>query len=115
MPLVSIRINNRVYEMACGEGEEAHIQSLAADVENRVAGLRLTMNGAAEIKVLVAAALMLADEVRESRRNAGVAVVPPAAGREPVAAVDSADKLAGLFEDLVTARVDTIAAKLTAA
>ena len=114
MPLVSIRINNRVYEMACGEGEEAHVQSLAADIENRVAALRLTMNGAAEIKVLVAAALMLADEVRELRRNGGVAVVPPAM-REQSPAVDSADKLAGLFEDLVTARVDTIAAKLTAA
>ena len=31
MPEVSVQIANRTYELACGEGEEARVQELAAD------------------------------------------------------------------------------------
>jgi hypothetical protein len=70
------------------------------------------MLGAAEVKLLVAAALTLADEAH-TLRSGGTMPAPKA--RERAGAPDSADKLAGVFEQLVTARVDTIAAKLSAA
>ena len=33
MPEVSVQIANRTYELACGEGEEARVQELAAYVD----------------------------------------------------------------------------------
>ena len=113
MPQVSIRINNRIYEVACGEGEEQHLESLADDINRRIEQLRPQMPGAAEVKLLLAAALTFADEVRELR--GGKQPFLPLVAGDPATAPDPSDKLASAFEQLVTARVETIAAKLSAA
>ncbi len=68
MPQVSIQIASRTYELACGEGEETRVQELAAYVDEKVSELRLQLPpGAPEVKLLVFAALLLADESREAR------------------------------------------------
>jgi cell division protein ZapA len=113
MPQVSIRINNRIYEVACGDGEEQHLESLADDINGRIEQLRPQMPGAAEVKLLLAAALTFADEVRELR--GGKEPFLPLVAGDPTTAPDPSDKLASAFEQLVTARVETIAAKLSAA
>ena len=79
MPLVSIQIASRTYELACGEGEEARVQELAAYVDEKVCELRLQLPpGAPEVKLLVFAALMLADEVSEAEAHKrGAATVLP--------------------------------------
>jgi cell division protein ZapA len=117
MPQVSIRINNRIYEVACGEGEEQHLESLSDDINQRIEQLRPQMPGAAEVKLLLAAALTFADEVRELRggREPVQPLPLPLVAGDPATAPDPSDKLASAFEQLVTARVETIAAKLSAA
>ena len=68
MPQVSIQIANRTFDLACGAGEEARVQELAAYVDGKIVELRKQMPpGTPEIKLLVLAALMLADESREAR------------------------------------------------
>ena len=59
MPQVSIQIANRTYELACGEGEEARVQELAAYVDGKVVELRKQMPGAPEIKLMIFASLLL--------------------------------------------------------
>ena len=110
MPQVSINIADRTYEFACGEGEEQRVQELASYVDGKVSDLRKQLPpGTAEVKLLVFAALMLADESREARGLAKQAETARAS------AADSADSLATAFEELITSRVDKMSRKVSGA
>ena len=109
MPQVSIQIANRTYELACGEGEENRVQELASYVDEKVCELRKQLPGTPEVKLLVFASLLLAEESREAR---GVA---KAAENARASATDSAETLATALEDLITARVDKMARKVSGA
>jgi cell division protein ZapA len=106
---VSIQIANRTYELACGEGEEGRVQELAAYVDEKVNELRRQMPGTPEVKLLVFAALLLAEESREAR---GIAKV---AENARASATDNAETLATALEDLITARVDKMSRKMSGA
>jgi cell division protein ZapA len=110
MPLVSIQIANRTYELTCGEGEEERVQELAAYVDEKVGELRKQLlPGTAEIKLMVFASLILADESREARGMA------KAAESARASATDSAETLATALEDLITSRVDKMSKKVSGA
>jgi len=110
MPQVSINIANRTYELACGEGEERRVHELATYVDEKVADLRRQLPpGTAEVKLLVFAALMLADESREARGMAKQAETARAS------ATDSAETLATALEELITSRVDKRSKKVSGA
>lgn len=109
MPQVSIEIANRSYELACGPGEEERVRELAHYVDNKVSDLRRQMPGTAEIKLMVFAALLLADESREARGLARQAESARAV------ASDSAETLATALEELITSRVDKMSKKVTGA
>ena len=109
MPQVSINIANRTYELACGEGEEQRVQELASYVDEKVAMLRRQLPGVAEVKLLVFASLMLADESREARGVAKQAETARAS------ATDSAETLATALEELITSRVDKMSKKVSGA
>lgn len=66
MAHVSVRINNRQYELTCADGEEERLLALAADLDGCVVDLRRQIAGAPEIKLLVLGALMMADKAREA-------------------------------------------------
>ncbi|MBV8192530.1 MAG: cell division protein ZapA [Alphaproteobacteria bacterium] len=107
MAQVSIQIANRNYELTCGDGEEHRVQQLAAYVDEKVNDLRRQMPGAPEVKLLVFAALMLADESHEARGMA------KAAESARASATDSAETLATALEELITSRVDKMSKKVS--
>ena len=110
MAQVSINIANRTYELACGEGEEPRVHELATYVDEKVSDLRRQLPpGTAEVKLLVFAALLLADESREARGLARQAETARAS------ATDSAETLATALEDLITSRVDKMSKKVSGA
>jgi len=109
MPEVSVQIASRTYELACGEGEEQRVQELALYVDQKVQDLRRQLPGTPEIKLMVFAALILADESREAR---GIA---KAAESARASATDSAETLATALEDLITSRVDKMSKKVSGA
>jgi cell division protein ZapA len=110
MPQVSITIANRTYELACGEGEEDRVHELAAYVDEKVNALRLQMPpGTPEVKLLVFASLLLAEESREARGIARQAETARAS------ATDNAETLATALEDLITSRVDKMSKKVSGA
>src|SRR5262249_16999118 len=80
-----------------------------AYVDDKVSELRKQLPGAPEIKLLVFAALLLADESHEAR---GIA---KAAESARASATDSAETLATALEDLITSRVDKMSQKVTGA
>ncbi len=110
MPQVSIQIANRTYELACGEGEEQRVHELAGYVDDKISALRRQMPpGTPEVKLMVFAALLLADESREARGLARQAETARAS------ATDNAETLATALEELITSRVDKMQKKVSGA
>jgi cell division protein ZapA len=119
MPQISIRIGSRSYDLACGEGQEERTHALAAEVDDCLTELRLQMPNAAEAKLLVFAALMMADRAHEARRDAEAArtdLAQASDGHDGHAAGDEDDigQVAELFSRIET-RIDSIAQKVAAA
>ncbi len=71
MAQVTITINGRNYPIACDAGEEERIGELARYVDEKVKGFAREFGGAGEARLLLLAALVLADELAEAREASG--------------------------------------------
>lgn len=69
MAHVQVTIAGRSYRMACGEGEEAHLQELAAGFDGRIAEMRTAFGEIGDMRLHVMAALSTADELAETARR----------------------------------------------
>lgn len=69
MPQVLVTIAGRSYRMACGEGEESHLEGLAALYDARIDEMRTAFGEIGDMRLQVMAALTVADEVLELRRK----------------------------------------------
>jgi cell division protein ZapA len=69
MAQVTLRINGYAYTLGCQDGEEKHLEAMGAEVSNRIDGVRAASGPSGEARMLVMAALMMADEVFELRRK----------------------------------------------
>ena len=65
MAQVMIRINGYAYTIGCRDGEEGHLQAMADAVEERVAKAKALGNQSGEARLLVMAALFMADELHD--------------------------------------------------
>jgi cell division protein ZapA len=65
MAHVSVTINGRQYRMACEAGQEAHLLRLAKDLDLRIEQLRVRFGEIGDARLIVMAAIMLADELVE--------------------------------------------------
>jgi len=63
MAQVNIYINGRNYEIACDDGEEAHVQMLGKYVDEKVTELVSRMGQVGDTRLLVMTALLVADEL----------------------------------------------------
>jgi cell division protein ZapA len=62
MGQVSVTLNGRTYRLRCGEGEEARLIELAAFVRSRVEALAAEFGQVGDDRLLLMAAIMIADE-----------------------------------------------------
>mgnify|MGYP003337750859 CR=1 FL=1 len=69
MPQVTVTIAGKTYRMACGEGEERHLEGLAASFDARIGDMRKAFGEIGDMRLHVMAALTLADELAESKRR----------------------------------------------
>ncbi len=69
MGQVTVTIAGKVYRMACGDGEEAHLESLAALYDARIEEMRRGLGELGDMRLHVMAALMLADEMLEVKKR----------------------------------------------
>ncbi len=73
MSVVNIKIGGRDYQVACGDGQEEHLRLLADEVNDRINVLffssKSNKSKPSEPMMLVMAALMLADELLESKKE----------------------------------------------
>jgi len=69
MAHVSVTINSRQYRVACDDGQEHHLARLAHDLDQRISQLRATFGEIGDMRLVVMAALVLADELDEARQR----------------------------------------------
>lgn len=120
MAEVNISINGRVHEISCDNGQEGRVVDLAAYIDQRLQ--QIARSGAAynDAHLMVLTALVLADELFETRDQlaAAVSVAAPAKGRKAADAAgatgaEDEKALAQLIEKL-TRRIEGIAARVQA-
>lgn len=107
MAQIVVTINGRSYPVACNEGEERRIEELARYVDGKVKGFARELGQIGEARLLVLAALVLADELADAHKTPGRE--KPGNG---LAAED--ERVAAGVENLAQ-RIEAIAARLEAA
>ena len=71
MAHVTVTIAGRPYRMACGDGEEPHLEELARILDGKITELRSSFGEIGDQRIIVMAALTLADELNEAQRQIG--------------------------------------------
>jgi cell division protein ZapA len=69
MGQVTATIAGRQYRLACEDGQEEHLQSLAKNLDTRIDELRKKFGEIGDIRLTVMAALTVADEFSEAARR----------------------------------------------
>lgn len=69
MASLQVNIAGRSYRMACEDGQEDHLRSLAEAFDQRIDGLRGELGEIGDQRLMVVAALMLSDELFEANRR----------------------------------------------
>ncbi|WP_298213427.1 cell division protein ZapA [Acidocella sp.] len=76
MAQVTIRINGYAYTVGCEDGQEGHLSRMAAEIEQRIDSIKKIGGQSGEARLLMLAALLLADELHDLRQGKAA---PPAA------------------------------------
>ncbi len=94
MARVSVSINKQSYEIACEEGQQESVLALASTVDEKISVLVGSVGHVGEARLLVMAALLMADEVQELKKdNARIKAEADARITDAVEkAADQADK-----------------------
>ena len=71
MAQVTLRINGYAYVLGCADGEETHLLAMADEVDQRIATIKAQAGQSGEARMLVMAALTLADDLYEHRQSGG--------------------------------------------
>jgi cell division protein ZapA len=66
---VTVKINGYTYNVGCEDGQERHLMDMAAEVESRIDSIKALGSQSGEARLLVLAALLMADELHDQRNT----------------------------------------------
>jgi cell division protein ZapA len=119
MPLVNVMVNERSYAIACDEGQEEHLRQLAAHVDSKARELLKTAGQPGEQRLLLMAALLIADEYLEAQseleRCASEIAQATGAHEHSVARIAETEREAAATLETAAARLEEVAARLPGA
>jgi cell division protein ZapA len=69
MGQVTVTISGKAYRMACADGEEPHLEALAALYDGKIEELRASVGEIGDMRLHVMAAIVVADELSETRKK----------------------------------------------
>jgi cell division protein ZapA len=124
MPQVTVSVGGRGYQVACDPGQEQRIRDIAAYIDGKVAAFAAQSPQAGEARLLVLAALVVADELSDANEAvrrlkaqspSAVALQDPAndPAQDPQRTPEDEAAFAEGIERLA-ARVEAVAARLEA-
>ncbi len=106
MSEVTITVNRRPYRLACEDGQEKHLLSLAERIDSRVVDLVGKFGQIGDQQLLVMVGLLLADEAAELRRRLDE---QENLTTEHSAAFDAADATAASIIEALAERIESLA------
>ena len=106
MAVVDVHVNGRVFQVACDDGQEEHLISLAKEIDERVSQLSAKMGQIGDALLILMAGLLIADELAES-----LEMIDELDRLGPKSRESSAENLTALIENAV-GRITNIAAEL---
>ena len=116
MPLVNVMVNGRSYTIACDEGEEEHLRQLAGVVDAKAQEVLSSVGQVGDARLLLMAALLIADEHHGGREDAADRDAGHEAARtELEERAEAAESRAVAALEQVASRLEQIAAGLAAA
>lgn len=83
MAQILLRINGYAYPVGCEDGQEPHLQAMAAQIDERIARVKRMGGQSGEAPLLVLAALIMADELHDLRIELRDALTGRASHRDP--------------------------------
>lgn len=119
MPQVTVTIDGKQFRMACDDGQERHLESLAEHLDSRVRVMRENFGEIGDLRLTVMAALMVCDELTEAERQLRDmrAAIEQERSEHAKAAEGSSQRDATIAAaiDALTNRVDRVARMLAGA
>ncbi|EQB15021.1 hypothetical protein L288_00375 [Sphingobium quisquiliarum P25] len=107
MAETTLVIAGRHYPVRCRDGEEAHLAHLASLIERKARLAQQNTPGLTEVRTLLFAALFLADELNDLKREA--------IGRQQQLALGDEDESAAQTIESLAARLEKLSDRLAAA
>lgn len=103
MGQVVVDIGGRNYSLSCRDGDEAHLNALAADIARKAESLTQSLGPMTESRLLLMSALMVADELHDLQTSRGAAWPPrdapdPAVTERLATLLARAERLADSFD-----------------
>lgn len=116
MAQIELKIGGNAYTVACRDGEEGHLTKIAEIVDKKAVDARQAVGSVSEVRQLLFASLLLADELDEARKGAPAAAPAPSPVPAPVpspapAPQAQSDEHLSLLED-IAARLENLALHL---
>ncbi len=105
MAQVSVTIDGRKYRLSCNEGEEPRLEMVAGMIDGKIGELRAAFGEIGDQRLIVMAALTIADTLLEARDEA-------AADRQRVEAADARAAAIASSLDSLGSRLEALAARL---
>jgi cell division protein ZapA len=106
MSQVSVTIDGRKYRLACNEGEEARLESLAGLIDDKIGEMRASFGEIGDQRLVIMAALTIADSLAEARDAA-------AAEHKRLEAADERARALASSLDELGSRIEQVAARLS--
>lgn len=111
MATVNVSVNGHAYVVGCEDGQEPHVERLAAEFDARVRDVSAQVGKVTELRLFLMAALVLADELGDARSR--LAEVEGGAGDESAARVDpQAETRAAEALEAAAIRIEALALNL---
>ena len=67
MAQVTVKVNGYTYTVGCEDGQEQHLQAMAEQVDSRIESIKGLGGNSGESRLLLLAALLMADEIHDLR------------------------------------------------
>jgi cell division protein ZapA len=106
MAQVLVTIDGRKYRLACNEGEEARLESLAGVIDDKIGEMRKEFGEIGDQRLIIMAALTIADNLAEARDDVA------AERKRSDAAEERAKAIASSLEALGS-RIEALASRLS--
>ncbi|MGK9167803.1 cell division protein ZapA [Inquilinus limosus] len=109
MARVEITLNNRVYPIACEDGQEGRVREVAAFLAERIREIQGSVRSATDMHLMVMVGLMLGDELLDLREGKVPGVPAAAPAPSPLEDPELAERLQKLADriEAIAARVET--------